>query len=244
MPGALRRTWASLRRLLDERTPRGRAASYLLAVLAIVTAVWALYTFFPRRPDPTVELALPLPAGGVGTLAEIRVWPDMPLLVSGEHHTDLSTVDLQLADRRLARVPVDGEGRFRAEVRIPRTLAPGTYAFVSRDQGSGNVTAREQLVVEDPGEPALAMQPDAVAAGGRIAVTGGGFPARVVLNLLLDADGGAPRTLGRVRTRPNGLIFARVAIPADVPEGTHEVSTVTRAGAVLGRPGRFEVTAD
>lgn len=232
-----------MRRLLAERSARGRGASYVLAVLAVVAAAWALYAFFPRRPDPTVELRLPLPAGDVEEPAQIHVWPEMPLRVTGEHHTDLSTVELELDGQLLGRAQVDAEGSFRAAVRVPRGLSPGRRAFVCRDRGSGNVTAREEVLVEDASEPGLAMQPETVRAGGRIAVTGGGFPGGIVLTLLLDdEDPTTTRTVGRVRTRPNGLVFARIAVPADVPEGDHRVTAVTRAGRPIGRPGTFELT--
>jgi hypothetical protein len=241
VPVALPRPWASLRRLLAERSRRGRGASYALAALAIVAAAWALYTFFPRRPDPSVELRLPLPAAVADTVEEIRLWPDMPFRVTGADHTDRSTVELELGGRRLGQAVVDQDGRFRAAVRVPRGLDPGVYAFVARDRGSGKVTAREDVVVEDRREPALAMQPDTVAAGDRIAVTGGGFPGRTVLHLILASPEGPDRRVGQVRTRPNGLVFAVVAVPPDLRDGPHSVTAMTRAGAAVGRPGRFEV---
>ncbi len=242
MPGALRRSWAPLSRLLAERSSRGRTASYVLALVALLLAAWALYTFFPGRSEPTVRLLLPLPPDGIGELDRIRVWPGMPLRVTGADHTDLSTVELELSDRLLARVRADGNGRFRTEVRVPRDLAPGTHVFVVRDRGSGTVTVREEVVVEDPSEPALALQPDTVPAGGHVALTGGGFPGRLLLVLELDPDSTTRRTIGRVRSRPNGLVFARVAVPADLPSGEHRLVTVTPAGVPVGRAAIFEVT--
>ncbi len=228
------------------RSPRGRRPRPLvslgLALLALALALWLLYAFFPRRADPEVVLALPAPAAGIGRLEPIRVWPDMPLGVTGREVTDRSRIELMLAGQRLRVVVTRDTGSFRTEVRVPRRLRPGTYAFVARDLGSGREAARSQVRVEDGSRPSVVVQPARAQPGERVALTGGGFRGARRITVAVVAVDAPPRPLARIRTARNGTLVGVVAVPDDLAEGRHEVAALGPDRQPLGERGSLEVT--
>lgn len=230
-----------LRAILSERSRRGRIASYLLALAVLAVAGVVLYAFFPRRPEPRVVLALPGSAGIVGPLETLHAWPAMRLRLSGYHMTDESGIDLRLAGRPLGVLSATTRGVISTSLVVPPDLRPGSYPVVATDLGSGKVAARTTLVVEDPRRPTLIAQPPKVAAGTRVALTGGGLPPRAPLRIVLDPETAEAVTVLPTATLRTGILIVTVLVPADAGRGTHRLRAVDAAGTPVAADAPFEV---
>lgn len=234
---------ARLRRVLSERSRRGRIASYALAGVAAAGAVALVIWLFPGRDAVTLEIA-GNEAAEVAMEPPLVFWPGSGVVVTGRGLTDGGLATLAVDGRRLRSTRADADGGFRESVSLPRDVTPGLHRIEVRDTGSGRVARSIEIEVRDPARPALDVQPRSVRAGSRVVVRGGGLRGGGRVRAVLVAPDGSQVGLGaQVRVRRNGLVGIVARVPAAAAGGSYAVRVQDRGGADVAPPASVDVVA-
>jgi hypothetical protein len=228
-----------IRRLLAERSRRGRIASWALAAVALMGVVVALFLLFPRRDDPSVHVGLAVADPTIAFAEPLVVWPGLPVRVTGTRLTRGGAVAISVDDRRLATATAAPDGSLAAMLPLPADVAPGPATLRVRDLGSGR-TLSADLDVRPPDVAGIAVQPDHSEPGGAVAVAGGGLPPAAVVRLRLGGDaGGAELRSGP--TTADGVLLLTVVLPPDLEPGGYPILAEGADGAPLAPPATLEV---
>ncbi len=172
-PGRSRRSLlTALRRLLAERSRRGRIASYALAAAAAAGAVVLVVWLFPGREGASL-VVVGDEAGAIPMEPPLLFWPGSGLVVSGRGLTETGVATLAIDGRFLQATRADLEGRFTETLALPRDVAPGPHRIEVRDSGSGRIARSVEIAVGDPATPLLDVQPRRAAPGESVLVRGG-----------------------------------------------------------------------
>lgn len=230
-PGRSRRSLlTALRRLLAERSRRGRIASYALAAAAAAGAVVLVVWLFPGREGASL-VVVGDEAGAIPMEPPLLFWPGSGLVVSGRGLTETGVATLAIDGRFLQATRADLEGRFTETLALPRDVAPGPHRIEVRDSGSGRIARSVEIAVGDPATPLLDVQPRRAAPGEPVLVRGGGLRTGRRLAAVVVAPDGTEVARVEARVRRTGLVGVIVAIPDDAAPGAYAVRVQDRAGA-------------
>lgn len=232
--GVIRR----VRRLLAERSRRGRIASWSLAAVALVGVVVALFLLFPRRDDPDLRVALAVNDPTIVFGRPLVVWPGLRVRVTATRLTRGGQIAIGVRGRPLAMAVAAPDGGLDAVVALPGDLPPGPASLTVRDAGSGR-TLEADVEVRATSEPAIVVQPGRLEPGGAAVVAGGGLPPGVDVTVWLD-PGPSAVLLREGRTTRDGALQLVVLLPADVQPGIHAIGA-ERDGEPLAPPVALEV---
>ena len=229
-----------VRRLLAERSDRGRRASLVLAAVAAVGVAVALYLLFPRQESASVTLGLETADPAIAYPHPLVVWPGQRVRVQADGMTPGASARVEVAGRQLSSFTAAPDGDVDGVVELPTTLAPGRIDLVVVDAGTGR-RVRGGLRVEDVAHPRVVLQPAHGAAGDAVAVTVGGLPPAVDASVVLD-PGAAGRTVLRTgRTTRAGLLLLLVVLPPDAAGGKRSVGLEDGQGRQLAEPASLDV---
>jgi hypothetical protein len=217
-----------VRRLLAERSRRGRVASAALAGLAVLAGVLVLIVLFPRRDEPRVEVALATADPLVEYPPPLRVWPGTGVVVRGDDLTGASGARVRLAGRDLGTYMTSPDGELRVRLAIPADAPAGAQHLSVRDLGSGR-EVRTPVIVEDPSSPGIAIQPAGADGGETVVVAGGGLPGTTAVEAVLD-PGPSERLLRAGRTTRAGLLVLLVILPDELGDGEHVIGLRAAGG--------------
>ncbi len=229
-----------VRRLLAERSDRGRRASLVLAAIAAVGVAVALYLLFPRQEAGSVTLGLETADPDVAYPHPLVVWPGQRVRVQADGLTPGGSARVEVAGQRLSSFTTAPNGDLDGVVELPATLAPGQTDLVVVDAGTGH-RLRSGVRVEDVAQPRVVLQPSRAEPGDTVAVTAGGLPPAVDARVVLDP--GAPeRTVLRTgRTTRTGLLLLLVVLPTDAEGGERTVGIENAEGRPLAEPAPLEI---
>jgi hypothetical protein len=229
-----------VRRLLAERSDRGRRASLVLAAIAAVGVVVALYLLFPRQEGGSVTLGLETADPDVAYPHPLAVWPGQRVRVQADGLTPGGVARVELAGRRLSSFTTDPAGGLDGVVELPAELASGGTDLVVVDAGTGR-RLRGGLRVEDVTRPRVVVQPSHADPGDTVAVTAGGLVPGVDARVVLDPDAANRTVLRTGRTTRAGLLLLLVVLPADASNGERTVGIESDEGRRLAEPAPLQI---
>jgi hypothetical protein len=203
-----------------------------------LAALMLLATLLPSAPGgaaPTEWIALSPDEGIPGSAFTIEGCGDKPNTMT---HFEWWDVD-DTYSQSLGSATVDGSGCFVHEATVPGDAAPGEHPV------RGAVGTAIFRVPGDPGTlaPTLAIAPSEGPAERTVTITGCGWPARDVVDVVID-PGPSATTLGWDVVPDNGCIAVIGTIPSNATSGTHTVrATGTTPGTQASTSYRVATTA-
>ncbi|MFI1100780.1 hypothetical protein [Streptomyces melanogenes] len=185
-------------------------------------------------PDEHQTLTLDPDHGSVGTAVNVQG--------KGFAQCSAKTVDLYVLNGPAiaSAIPVAENGDFSYKEVVPDPTTPDTYTFRAACKGEPDIYADAYLVVENPANPVLTLDPEQGSTNATLKAKGTGFRCPNV-DFLWD---GGESPFGSAAVEESGSFTTEITVPADAQPGQHTVRALCAAYPERHDDSPFTVTAN